>query len=79
MRFQLLGSITQIETFAVGSRIREIARLRKFYGRGRWRKREGIAMVRLSDGSVHRAEIHWYEATGIGRKEYKIKRLLIGP
>jgi len=78
VRFQLLGSITQVETFAVGSRIREIARLRKFYGRGRWRKRKGIAMVRLSDGSVHRAEIHWYEATGIGRKEYKIKRLLIG-
>lgn len=76
MQFQLLGSITQIETFAVGSRIREIARLRKFYGKGRWRKRKGIAMVRLSDGSVHRAEIHWYEATGIGRKEYKIKRLL---
>ena len=76
MHFDLLGPITQIETFAVGARIREIARLRKFYGRGRWRKRKGIAKVRLSDGSVHVAEIHWYEATGIGRKEYKIKRLL---
>lgn len=76
MRFELLGPITQIETFAVGSRIREISRLRKFYGRGRWRKRKGSAKVRLSDGSIHLVEVHWYEATGIGRKEYKIKRLL---
>lgn len=76
MYFELLGPITQIETFAVGSRIREIARLRKLYGRGHWRKRKGIARVRLFDGSIHLAEVHWYEATGIGRKEYKIKRLL---
>ncbi len=76
MYFKLLGPITQIETFAVGSGIREIARLRKFYGKGRWRKRKGIVKVRLSDRSVHLAEIHWYEATGMGRKEYKIKRLL---
>ena len=76
MHFELLGPLTQIETFAVGSQIREITRLRKLYGHGRWRKRKGIANVRLSDGSSHVAEIHWYEATGIGRKEYKIKRLL---
>ena len=76
MHFELLGPLTQIETFAVGSQIREIARLRKLYGHGRWRKRKGIAKVRLSDGSSHVAEIHWYEATGIGLKEYKIKRLL---
>ena len=76
MHFELLGPLTQIETFAVGSQIREIARLRKLYGQGRWRKRKGTAKVRLSDGSSHVAEIHWYEATGIGRKEYKIKRLL---
>ncbi|MEO6543665.1 MAG: hypothetical protein ABIP05_06420 [Nitrospiraceae bacterium] len=76
MYFKLLGPLTQIETFAVGSGIREIARLRKFYGKGRWRKRKGIVKVRLSDGSVHLAEIHWYEAAGMGRKEYKIKRLL---
>jgi hypothetical protein len=74
--FEILGSITQIETFAVGSRIREIARLRKRFGIGRWRKRKGIAKVRLTDGSVYLAELHWYEATGLGRKEYKIKRLL---
>jgi hypothetical protein len=76
VHFKLLGPLTQIETFAVGSGIREIARLRKFYGKGHWRKRKGIVKIQLPDGSVHLAEIHWYEATGIGRKEYKIKRLL---
>jgi hypothetical protein len=76
MRFELLGEIFDIETFATGSSIREIARLRRIYGRGRWRKRKGVARVRLSDGTVHLAELHWYEATGIGRKEYKIKHLL---
>jgi hypothetical protein len=76
MRFEILGDISEIETFATGSGIREIARLRRVYGRGRWRKRKGIGRVRLTDGSVHLAELHWYEATGIGRKEFKIKRLL---
>jgi hypothetical protein len=70
------GEITEIETFASGSGIREVARLRRIYGRGRWRKRKGIARVRLSDGSTHLAEIHWYEAAGIGRKEFKLKSLL---
>ena len=68
MRFEILGEISQIETFATGSAIREIARLRRIYGRARWRKRKGIARVRLTDGSVHLAELHWYEASGIGRK-----------
>jgi hypothetical protein len=76
MRFEILGEISGIETFAAGSAIREVGRLRRIYGRGRWRKRKGIARVRLSDGSVHTAEIHWYEAAGIGRKEFKIKSLL---
>lgn len=76
MRFEILGEISGIETFATGSAIREIARLRRIYGRGRWRKRKGIARVRFSDGSTHVAELHWYEATGIGRKEFKIKHLL---
>ena len=75
MRFDILGQISEIETFAVGSSIREIARLRRVYGRGRWRKRKGNARVRLPDGSVHDAEIHWYEASGSGRKEFKIKRM----
>jgi hypothetical protein len=76
MDFEILGAISEVETFAVGSAIREIARLRRLYGRGRWRKRKGIARVRLADGSIHIAELHWYEAAGIGRKELKIKHLL---
>jgi hypothetical protein len=76
MQFELLDEISDIETFATGSGIREINRLRKSYGRGRWRKRKGIARVRLPDGSICMAEIHWYEAAGIGRKELKIKHLL---
>lgn len=76
MAFEIVGEISQIETFAVGSAIREIARLRRLYGRGRWRKRKGIARIRLTDGSLHLAELHWYEAAGIGRKELKIKHLL---
>jgi hypothetical protein len=76
MRFEILGEISGIETFATGAGIREIARLRRICGRGRWRKRKGIARVRLADGSIHLAEIHRYEAGGIGRKEVKIKYLL---
>jgi hypothetical protein len=76
MPFQILGEITHVETFAISSSIREIARLRKTYGRGRWRKRKGIARVRLEDGTLYLAEVHWYEATGIGRKELKIKHLI---
>ena len=76
MRFEILSEISGIEMFATGSGIREIARLRRIYGRGRWRKRKGIARVGFSDGSIHVAELHWYEAAGIGRKEFKIKELL---
>jgi len=76
MYFKIVGEITHAETFAIGSSIREVARLRKLYGRGRWRKRKGIARVRLDDGSIHLAEVHWYEASGIGKRELKIKRFL---
>jgi hypothetical protein len=76
MDFDILGEISAIETFAAGSGVRELARLRRVHGRGRWRKRKGIAQVRLSDGSIRLAELHWYEAAGIGRKELKIKHLL---
>lgn len=76
MEFEIVGNITDIETIAVGSSIREIARLRKIYGRRPWRKLKGIAIVRLPDGTLRKAEIHWYEAHGIGRKEIKVKRLL---
>jgi hypothetical protein len=76
MYFEILGDIAGAETIAIGSSIREIARLRKFYGRGRWRKRKGVAQVRLESGEVRLAEVHWYEAHGIGRKEFKIKRYI---
>jgi hypothetical protein len=76
MRFEILGEISEIETFATGRGIREIAQLRRIYGRGRWRKRKGIARIRLSNGTISLAELHWYEAAGIGRKEFKIKHLL---
>ncbi len=78
MGFEIIGAIRVIETMAVGSAIREHRRLQKAYGAGRWRKMRGIATVRLSDGSIAAAEVHWYEAHGIGRKEAKIKRLLEG-
>jgi hypothetical protein len=74
--FSVHGDIGDVETFATGRQIRELKRLRRQYGRGRWRKRKGIADVRLADGTRRRAELHWYEATGIGRKELKIKRYL---
>jgi hypothetical protein len=76
MHFTIVGEITQAETFATGSGIRELPRLRKLYGRGTWRKRKGIAKVRLEDGTICLAEVHWYEASGIGKKEFKIKHIL---
>ncbi len=76
MQLQIIGPITEIETIATSSGIRELQRLRKRYGRGRWRKRKGTAEVRLTSGEIVWAEIHWYEATGIGRKEFKIKHIL---
>jgi hypothetical protein len=74
--FEIVGDIKEIETFASGRGIRELARLNRIYGRGRWRKRKGRATIRLSDGTERIAELHWYEATGIGCKEYKIKQYL---
>ena len=73
MLFEIVGEIRDVETFASGSGIRELPRLRKLYGDGYWRKRKGFAEIRLPDGSLHQAEIHWYEANGIGKKEFKIK------
>ena len=76
MAFEIVGEIENVETFATGRGIRELPRLNRIYGRGRWRKRKGQAAVRLPDGTERIAELHWYEATGIGRKELKIKRYL---
>ena len=73
MDFQILGEISDIESIATGRAIRDLARLRKQYGRGRWRKLKGVATVLLQDGTVHTATVHWYEAHGIGRKEFKLK------
>ena len=73
MDFEIVGDITQIETIAVGGGIRDRLRLQKQYGVGRWRKRKGVARVRLLDGVVRLAEIHWYEAHGVGRREFKLK------
>ena len=61
---------------ASGRGVRLRRELERKYGRGRWRKMKGIALVELPDGTIHKAEIHWYEAHGVGRKEFKIKRLL---
>lgn len=76
MFFELVDKITEIETIAIGSSIRDIARLRKTYGHGRWRKLKGFAIVRLEDRSICGAELHWYEAHGIGKKEMRVKELL---
>ena len=76
MYFEINGDIGNVEVIAIGGRIRDIMRLRKQYGPGRWRKLKGIAVVRLEDGSLRRAEVHWYEAHGIGRKKMKIKQFL---
>jgi hypothetical protein len=73
---EIVGEIEDIETIAVGGRIRDIMRLRRTFGPGRWRKLKGTARVRLANGIIRRAEIHWYEAHGIGRKKMKIKRFL---
>lgn len=76
LKVEIISTITNTETIAVGDAIRDIARLRKLYGVGRWRKMKGIALARLPDGTTCNAEVHWYEAHGIGRKEIKAKRLL---
>jgi hypothetical protein len=74
--FEICGALADIETFATGKSIRELPRLRKLYGKGRWRKRKGFAEVKLPNGTIREAELHWYEASGIGKKEFKIKRFM---
>jgi hypothetical protein len=76
MNFEIIGEISEIEIIAVGSKIRELARLRRRFGVGRWRKLKGVAKIRLRSGRIRLAELHWYEAHGIGRKEMKRKRYL---
>ena len=76
MYFKLVGSLTEIQTFAAGRGIRELKRLQRVYGRANWRKRKGVGLVEMASGDVRRAELHWYEATGLGRFELKIKRFV---
>lgn len=74
--FRIVDEISRVETIAAGSGINELQRLVRRYGVGRWRKRKGVAFVQILDGPPRLAELHWYEATGIGRREVKIKRYL---
>ena len=76
MHFEIIGDIEDVETLTVGGRIRDIMRIQKQFGAGRWRKLKGVAKVRLQSGRICNAEVHWYEAHGIGRKKMKIKNLL---
>jgi hypothetical protein len=76
MHFEVVGPISEVEIIAAGSGIRIIALLRERYGKGRWRKLKGIANIRLSDGTIRLAEIHWFEAHGVGKRKMRIKRYL---
>ena len=76
MDFEILEPLRNVQTIAVGRSIRELRRLQRAYGRGRWRKRKGVSRVQLRDGVIRVAELHWYEAHGIGSYEHKIKRYL---
>ncbi len=76
MHFDILGEVSEIETIAIGRGIRDRDRLQKLYGKGNWRKMKGVAQIRLRSGRVRKAELHWYEAHGIGKKEFKRKRYL---
>lgn len=76
MTFEIIDKIINVEIISIGSRIREIARLRQDFGNGRWRKLKGETMVRLLNGKIRRVEVHWYEAHGIGKRKMKIKGYL---
>jgi hypothetical protein len=76
LKFEIIGEIVRVETIATGSSVRDRRRLVRLYGRGNWRKVKGEAVVRLADGTICEAEIHWYEAHGIGKKEFKFKKPL---
>lgn len=76
MPFRIIGRISDVAVIASGRGIRERRRLRKLYGSGKWRKLKGTAAIKLADGTICEAELHWYEAHGIGAREFKIKRIL---
>lgn len=76
MNFTIIGEIVEIESIAIRNKIRELKKLTKVYGKGRWRKLKGIATIRLDHGKIKEAELHWYEAHGKGKQKIKIKRFL---
>ena len=76
MSFEIVGEIEEVETIATGAGVRIRAFLRKVHGRGQWRKRKGVATVRLANGKLRRVELHWYEAHGVGKRDFKIKAYL---
>lgn len=76
MDFEVLGKVREVETIASGTSVQNRKHLSRAYGTGRWKKKKGIAHVRLGDGAIRLAEIHWYEAHGIGQRDHKIKRYL---
>jgi uncharacterized protein with ACT and thioredoxin-like domain len=76
MELEILGKIRDIETIATGRGVHIRRYLERTYGKGRWRKMKGIAIMRLADGTICEAEIHWFEAHGVGRKDFKIKRVI---
>ena len=76
MYFEVVGDVTNVQTIAAGRRIRQLERLKRLYGKGRWRKMKGEALILLASGQVRRAELHWYEAHGVGKRNMKFKRYL---
>lgn len=76
MKFEIISDIIDIEIIAVGRAIRELPQIQERFGRGRWRKLKGTATVHLADDTVRLAEVHWYQAHGIGQRRMKIKRFL---
>jgi hypothetical protein len=79
VKFEIVGEIRAVDTIASGHGIHILARLVRLYGRGNWRKLKGLATVRLEDGTIAEAEVHWFEAHGIGKRRMKIKRLIERP
>ena len=76
MEFEVVGEIRAVEVIASGRGIRIFGRLNRQFGVGNWRKLKGLATVRLASGELAQAEVHWYEAHGIGKRRMKIKRFL---
>jgi hypothetical protein len=74
--FEVVSEIINVQTIAAGRRIRQLGRLKKLYGPGRWRKMKGEALIRMASGELRRAELHWYEAHGVGKRNMKFKRYL---